>query len=283
LFDESEKKFKSNPHAFIIGPIFSKIEEETKEKIVGIAIGITPFGNLFDRLLPHYADGGVVAVIEDECGHVLSFELSSGKAVFLGYGDFHDPDFDEYLQVTENIELYHEDDTDYLCGHQMYLYPTATLRESYTTNSVGIYISIIGIAVALIIAFAMYDHLVTKRQKKTMQSAIKTRAIVSSLFPEKIARKLVNEACEPQDDNKKAKTFLNARAKLETIMHKETDLENKEPLVHNTKPLAELFPEATVMFGDLVGKHKRTTWNIAGKAMLVTILRNTHRMMFAPL
>ena len=254
LFDESEKNLKSNPHAFIIGPVFGKIEEKEKMKIVGITVAVTPYGNLFDRLLPKYADGGIVAVVEDDCGNVISFELSSGKAKFLGYGDFHNTDFDEYVQVTKNIELYDEEDVEYLCGHRLYLYPTATLKEAYTTNSVGIYAAIIGIAVALILAFAVYDYLVTKRQKKTMQSAMKTRAIVSSLFPEKIARKLVNEACESNEDGKKAKTFLNARAKLETIMHKETDLENQEPLYKDTKPLAELFPEATIMFGDLVGK-----------------------------
>ena len=255
MFDASEKQLKTNPHAFIIGPIFNKIDEEQEQQIVGISIGVTPYGNLFDRLLPQYADGGIVAVVEDDCGNALSFQLSSGKAIFLGYGDFHDPNFDEYEQVTNNIELYDEDDIEYLCGHRLYLYPTASLKQSYTTNSVGIYVAIIGIAVTLILAFAIYDYLVTKRQKKTMQSAIKTRAIVSSLFPEKIARKLVNEACEPSDDGKKAKTFLNARAKLETIMHKETDLENQEHMNKDSKPLAELFPEATIMFGDLVGKY----------------------------
>ena len=256
MFAESEKQFKSDPHAYVIGPIFSKIEEEAKRKLVGITLAITDISNLFHRLLPQYADGGIVAVLGDDCGNTVSYELSSGRAIFLGHGDFHDPDFDEYRRVTKNIELYNEDDIKYLCGYKLQLYPTATLKESYTTTSLGLYMAIIGIAVVLIFAFGVYDYIVTKRQKKTMQTAIKTRAIVSSLFPEKIARKLVNEACDPNDDNRKVKPFLNTRAKIETIMNKETDLENKESLHHEAKPLAELFPEATVIFADLVGKYK---------------------------
>jgi hypothetical protein len=221
--------------------------------IVGILIGVTPFGNLLDRLLPANADGGIVAVFKDRCNDFMSFELSSGKALFLGSEDFHDDAFDKYMVVQENIEMYDDAHVEELCGHDLYLYPTESLKETYTSNSIGLYVAIVGIGVALVLLFVIYDYAVTKRQNKTMQNAMRTRAIVQSLFPERIARKLVQEAEEASDDKKKTKTFLNTKSKLETFMN--NGQESKGTMNNmKSKPLADLFPEATVMFGDLVGK-----------------------------
>jgi hypothetical protein len=252
LFDDNEKQFKSDPHGFILTPIFTKIEEKENQEIVGILLGVTPFGNLLDRLIPKNADGGIVAVFKDRCGNVMSFELSSSKALFLGYEDFHDDAFDKYMEVQESIEMYDEAYVDALCSLDLYLYPTESLKETYTSNSVGVYIAIVGIGFALVVLFVIYDYTVTTRQNKTMQSALKTRAIVASLFPERIARKLVQEAEEAGDDKRKPKAFLNTKAKLENFMT--GDMASKGGMNNmNSKPLAELFPEATVMFGDLVG------------------------------
>lgn len=52
LFDPEEKKYKTDPHAYILQPVYGKIEEKEHQLLVGFLIAITPFGNLLDRLLP---------------------------------------------------------------------------------------------------------------------------------------------------------------------------------------------------------------------------------------
>jgi hypothetical protein len=52
LFDPEEKKHKTDPHAYILQPVYGKIEEKEHQLMVGFLIAITPFGNLLDRLLP---------------------------------------------------------------------------------------------------------------------------------------------------------------------------------------------------------------------------------------
>ena len=227
--------------------MYTKIEESPT--LAGIAIGVTPFGNLLDRLLPEGADG-VIGVFKDNCGNVMSFELSSGKALFLGYVDAHEEEMEEYERSEINIEMY-EEITEGLCAHDLYIYPTKKLRARYDSNDTGIFISIIAIAGALVTLFVIYDYLVTKRQNTTMQTAMRNRAIVKSLFPENIVRRLVADDSSIQG---KKTSSSKQKSRLESFLGgakgKHSD-EVSPPA--GEKPLAELFPEATIMFGDLVG------------------------------
>lgn len=253
LFDPEEKQAKNDPHAFILAPVFNEIVEEENQELVGFAIGVTVYGNLLDRLIPENNDGGILAVIEDTCGNLMSFELNSGKAVFLGYEDMHDPDLEQYVEVTENIELYPEEIL-VQCSHTLYLYPTEVLVTVYTSQSPWLYIGILGGAGALALLFVFYDYSVSRLQAKTKRNAALTTSIVTSLFPQKIAEKLVSEAQQQND----ARHFQNSKGHvsgLQSLIHSGSDMQLGSKSAIRGKPLADLFPQATVMFGDLVGMY----------------------------
>jgi class 3 adenylate cyclase len=108
------------------------------------------------------------------------------------------------------------------------------------------------------IIIMVYDHTVTRRQDKTMQTALRTRAIVTSLFSEKIARELVNE---PYRNRTGFENVLSDRGELNTA-----------EVMKASKPLADLFPEATIMFGDLVGF---TAWSSMREPHQVFMLLET--------
>ena len=161
--------------------------------MVGFLIAITPFGNLLDRLIPEGKDK-VVAVLKDDCGNVMSFDLSSTKADFLGYEDLHEHEFDEYVHIEENIEMYPER-IQGVCTHDLYLYPSSKLRDSYETNGPVIFTSLVAFSFLTVIGlFVLYDWTVTRRQNKTIVTALKTQAIVTSLFPEEMGKRMINEA-----------------------------------------------------------------------------------------
>jgi class 3 adenylate cyclase len=170
---------------------------------------------------------------------VVSFGLSSGKAKFLGYEDLHEAEMASYVITETNIELY-EEIVDGLCVHDLHLYPTNKLRLTHDTGDAGIYTAVVAVAFVLMgVLIMVYDHTVTRRQDKTMQTALRTRAIVTSLFPEKIARELVNEPYRNRTD-------------FENVLSDRGEVNTTE-VMKASKPLADLFPEATIMFGDLVG------------------------------
>ena len=98
------------------------------------------------------------------------------------------------------------------------------------------------LAVAFVFLFAisvffMYDFFVERRQTKVMLTATQSSAIVNSLFPANVRDRLMEE----QNINEKDKKSM---AVFQALGH--------ESLPHS-RPIADLFPEATVMFADIAG------------------------------
>jgi len=240
LFDPEEKHLKKDPHGIMLQPVYEKIVEQDNSTLAGILVGITPYGNLLDRLLPEGKDG-VIGVFKDDCGNTMSFELSSTKAYFLGYEDMHEPEFDDFEKSEMNIEMYPKQ-IEGLCTHDLYLYPSAKFRSNYDSNRPLIYTSLVAMAFLIVIGlFIYYDHAITTRQNRTIRAALKTQAIVTSLFPEEVGKQMINDA-QREDKNNKPGTFT--KADLDQSK-RDNDL--------NKTALAKLYPEATVMFADLVG------------------------------
>ena len=208
--------------------------------MVGVLIGITPFGNLLDRLVPEGKDG-VIGVFKDDCGNEMSFELSSTKARFMGYSDLHEPAFNEYEHVEKNIEMYPER-IEGVCTHDLYLYPSSKLRNTYHTDQPIIYTGLVAFSFMVVIAlFFLYDWTITRRQNKTIITALKSQAIVTSLFPEELGKRMIHEATGQADaGNQKKDLFKN----------KALGFDNDDA---RGDALAKLYSSATVMFADLVG------------------------------
>jgi hypothetical protein len=156
LFDPEEKPLKQNPHGFMMEPVYSAFEESPE--LVGFLVGVTSFGNLLDRLLPSGVNG-IVCVIKDKCGDAITYELNGLKATYLGAGDLHDGNFDKYERSTP-MELY-ETTFEGRCAHDLYIYPSVTFEETYTTRYPAVYTSVVAVAffVTSMIIF-LYDRCV---------------------------------------------------------------------------------------------------------------------------
>jgi hypothetical protein len=233
VFDLHEKERKKNPHSFIMEPVYAEFYENPV--LVGILIAISAWENLFDRVLPE-GTNGLVCVVKDTCGNVFTYEINGEIATHLGYLDLHDERFDQYQRTTP-IELY-ESEAASLCKHDLYIYPSSTFRSAYNTNRPAIYTSVVALAFAFTaLLLLMYDKLVSRRQEKTMTSAIRTNALVSSLFPENIRDRLIGY------------NGLDHGSKM--ISGNEKTMENygNKALVNapfHSRPIADFFPQTTV-------------------------------------
>jgi hypothetical protein len=238
-------------------PVYEEFVEENPE-VVGFLVGVTVFSNLLDRLLPQGRDG-IIGVLDDTCGNTISFELSGGKAEFLGYEDFHEPEFDEYESYEPNIEMYKEA-VDDLYVHDLHIYPSSKFRESFNTTTPYIYASVVALAfLVTAILMVVYDMMVNRRQSRTIKVAVRTQAIVTSLFPKEIGKKLVKEALEASSDHSKEnawkKKHHDGKTGLRSMFAENGELayDHNNRILSSTKPLADLFPVATIMFGNIVG------------------------------
>jgi hypothetical protein len=239
LFDPIEKDRKPNPHAFLMEPVYDSFEEDPQ--VVGVLIAVTAWENLFDRLLAE-GTNGIICVITDTCGNDITFQLNGPKSVYMGPTDAHDPSFDDFGEHLQ-IEVHDIDHVKDLCVHTLHIYPSKTFRESYDTNEPMIYTCVVVVAfVVTAILLFIYDKLVTRRQDKTMESALKTSVLVSSLFPENVRDRVL-------DDAQVYKGKTSASDDAEGIHY---SIEKSGKLC-KARPIADFFPDTTVMFADIAG------------------------------
>jgi hypothetical protein len=262
LFDADEKPNKLEPHAFLMEPVYSAFEESPE--LVGFLLGVTAFENMFVNVLDEGANG-IVCVISDSCGNVMTFELNGSESTFIGYGDFHDSSFDQFMESVQ-LEAY-ETIFEGVCVHELRVYPSFAFRDSYETNQPAVYTSVVALAL-VVTAFLLfiYDKMITRRQEKTMNNAIRTGNLVASMFPENVRDRLMEDALQDEGNT----SVVNGKENLSSVGGG-----------FKTRPIADFFPESTIMFADISGF---TAWastrepvsETPGKLFILSTLTASH-------
>ena len=163
---------------------------------------------------------------------------------YLGPEDFHDPSYDEY-EITRNIADYLEERADptsrsltavkldKTAHYQISFYPSRDTEDEFLTDNPIIYTVAIAIAFLITsIIFFLYTVIVEKRQKKVFDQAVKSSAVVSSLFPEAVQERLYADQNQSSRKKSKMKEFL----------------VDNDHVDKKGRPIADKFEEATVLF-----------------------------------
>jgi hypothetical protein len=267
MFEPEEKQFKLDPHSFLLEPVYDSFGEGSK--LVGFAIGLTVWKNLLNQLLPPGMNG-IFCVVKDRCGDIMTFRVDGPKATFLGYEDLHDPTYDQYetyVALEASLGGVHTS-VDGVCSHDMFFYPSAEYVAIYKTNLPAIYTSVVVLAFFVTtILLLVFDKMVTARQNKTMTSALRTNALVASLFPEQVRNRLMEEDAEQDDKRhgafkKSAKSFMS-----------DGDIADEDQFGRmKSRPIADFFPNTTIMFADIKGF---TAWSSTREPFQVFMLLET--------
>ena len=194
-------------------------------------------------ILPVGSDG-IVLVVENECSPSFTYEINGPEVRYLGGGDHHDSSFD-YLQLSSDLldlrEFAIKDSSysgspvlDDFCKYTVRVFPSQTNKSRFTTNNGILFACVAGLIFFLTsLVFILYDVYVERRQTKVYRKAMKTEAIVSSLFPS------------------------NVRQRMEEVQEAPTALrgfqDRKSAETPNTtgSPIADLFPETSIFFADI--------------------------------
>ena len=150
----------------------------------------------------------------------------------------------------------------------MRVYPTDVMQDAYITNDAIIFtVASILIFTFTTIVFVLYDYLVEQRQQKVYKTAVRSTAIVSSLFPSTVRDRLYVEQDEKQKEreleqhNHTAATsssvfrtsntasrfksaMLNGSANGQDAFHSEMLTSPTTGRRYKTAAIADLFPEA---------------------------------------
>jgi len=94
----------------------------------------------------------------------------------------------------------------------------------------------------MISVFLLFDRLVERRQKIVLTKARQSTAIVTSLFPQNVAERLMNEDVAQEHRGLGTKTRLKGFMNGQASGH------------HSDSIIADLFPHCTVFFADIAGE-----------------------------
>jgi len=292
---ENGKKLPDSPTTAIRYPLIQTTEDPTtgaKDNVVVGFLGANIFWDAYMQVgqLPSTANH-IQVVLENTCNQSFTFKVMDGDILFEGEGDLHDRQFDDYLDETFELRTLTED-TDLLgfggvtlnsnyCPYTLHVYPTETMKKNNMSSSrqPWVYTALV-IAVFLMtsIIFVGYDRYVERRQKVVMKSAVKSHAIVSSLFPKSVQQRLYEESdtgrrngaasagnnphASPGNQKAKLKSFMRNTSPSEPL-HKPSPSKDMFRVngmssggggaKNKTKPIADLFSNTTVLFADIAG------------------------------
>jgi class 3 adenylate cyclase len=199
--------------------------------------------------------------------------LNGEKSTFLGKGDLHNPKYD-YMMINETFTPFlqqNKTDSYSSCVYNFQIYPTNVFEEQYTSNNPLIFCMVVVFVFGFtVVVFAIYDCLVQRRQSIVMATAQHTDKIISSLFPKNVRDRIMEDAKDNATNVAKKSLLSSApRTQLKTFLD---DGSKENGQLFNTKPIAELFPETTILFGDIVGF---TAWSSVREPSQVFTLLET--------
>ena len=232
---------------------------------------------------------------------VISYQIDGPNAIYLGEHDAHDSKYD-HLEVTEKFVALDIDQSNIpedkcIPELSLHVYPSQTFEnDSVDKNKAVIYtVIVICIFIFPALVFFVYDRAVRRRQRKVMERIIKQDRIVSNIFPTAIRERLYGASNKNKKKKKSRKTSMNLlgggavnhptnsegdgttssfsgggdEPAGDDSLFDPLDYEDDEGMMKASAPLADLFPNTTIVFADIAGF---TAWSSAREPPQVFML-----------
>jgi hypothetical protein len=292
LFDLSKsERLENHPRSFMVLPVAQAFNGDDSNggnpndyksgRITAFLSAVIPWDVFFSNIF--YNKGLVYVVVANSCGDDFTFEVNGANATFTGYGDSHDHKHDD-LEYSINFEPFfwhgeEQDSSDVNCNYVVYMYPSDDLQnQNAGAKPILLTLAVVSVFFLTTLVFIGYDAMVERRQRVVMTTAEQTNAIVNAMFPAEVRDRLFRST---ERRNKKKDRLLPSlteapKTRLTTFLNDgdKTAGQQQGPGQHQTesKPIADLFPNTTVMFADIAGF---TAWSSSREPSQVFTLLET--------
>lgn len=209
----------------------------------------------------------MIATLHSECSDMFTYRVDGPNVEFLGRGDSHptadtNTKFERDFHTFDKIfQIPDEERANGECFYMFHVHAALDMKPLYVNNDAVIFAIIIGaVFVFTSLVFIAYDYAVKRNQHKVMQSAMRSGGIVASLFPKNVRDRMyqdtANAETAKQDPDKGA--FRASNERTNSIMGgmggMGTSLVHADSNISNSDPVADLYPNCTVLFVDIAGK-----------------------------
>jgi len=249
------------PGVNIFYPVFSDLYDQNRT-VVAVLTLTTKWNSFLVHNLPPDPKG-LIVTLNNECEQSFSFEVTGKEVIYMGPGDHHEAKYDSYKKcfpltharsVFTEVPMANE-----YCTYTASVYPSSQMREDFASNTPLMYtVAVAVIFFFTLFVFVFYDYLVQTRQKYLVETASRSNAIISSLFPKIVRDRLMEDG--GQNANK------SVTWKTEAVRD---GAGNNKPA---GPPIANFFANTTVMFGDIAGF---TAWSSSRQPSEVFTLLET--------
>jgi hypothetical protein len=245
--------------------------------IVGILAIPTYWRSLYRNILSE-GSNGIVVVSRSPCNEPFTYQINGPNVVYLGVGDKHDQRYDHLGTASSVVDLKSfalrgtrysgpPIDSDY-CPHTLHIYPSKTLESAYVSHDATVFlVLVLLIFIFTSCIFFLYDWFVERRQNRVKTVAINATAIVSSLFPSSVRDHLFPTWKSNNHHKAQRRNSGFASTELTPSIDDDNIAINVSP-----SPIAQVYPETTVIFADIVGF---TAWSASRDASQVFHLLET--------
>jgi class 3 adenylate cyclase len=256
------------PRSTIYYPIYDSLNSD--RAIVGTLDMELQWESFFEGILVDFKEP-LVVVVDNTCGGVYSYEVSGLDARFIGTGDQHDDNVDGYKSKASSYASFatifdehgkNPISSESACNFKISVYASSSFKNDILTAAPDIYRWIVlCVFLSMVMIFVAYDCLVERRQSRVIDAAERSDAIVRSLFPTAVRDRLYEEAKQKQEEKEKAKSdwraapdksnFLDTnKNRMKNFM---VDGGTSDQGGRKSEPIADLFPNTTVLFADISG------------------------------
>jgi len=255
-----------------VQPVFGSVTDSASY-ISGLVHTLFAWQHFMDNILPSDAQG-VYVVLKNTCGQEATYKIMGDEAFYLGFGDLHERHWGhlEHSFVLSNIVSEASMEEGGHCVYSFFIYPSDELRDVWRSLTPLFFgITAAGAFFLIAITFITYDRYVIRRNEKMIDQAARTNKIVASLFPSNVRARLLAE------DDKEGESGTQTRLKnfLANDGPSKADLDVDDNEAYKTRPIADLFPECSVLYADIAGF---TSWSSAREPNHVfTLLETIYR------
>lgn len=273
---------ENSPHSVMMTPVWDSFDAPDR-KVTGVVFGILPWDFYLTDLLPVGVDG-IIVILRNTCHQHYKFLVNGPMVEVYNEHDIHNAKYESmalHIELEEafgtsssSSEDYASDkDADDYCHYTLSIYPSKAFENSYKSEDSTKFVALIGSVFAILaLFFFIFLWFVQRRQKRVVKLATRTTTIVSSLFPEAVRDRILQQAAqEAKDNSDSASTQSNfsrgkASRALRGILNEGKEGKGGRKRGTNAKagrgrdisvlvdaPIADLYPDCTVGFFDLVG------------------------------
>ena len=242
---EKTVNYTGEPVSSVYVPVMDSFGKN--RKTVAILLATLQWESYFQNILTD-ATQPVRVVLSNTCEDTFTYEIRGSQAAFVGKGNLANLNYEDMaisVGLDENNDLIIEPNTialtlnQEICRYTLQIYPTRE-GDDYHNNAFPLIITLTVAAVFLMTAavFYFYDVMVERRQKVVLDTAQRSTAIVSSIFPKNVRDQLLQA---PVQGNATKLRFLADARKHDS----QAGVTSPANVDISSGPIADLFPNCT--------------------------------------